>query len=312
MQQPIAHRREHTFTRMRQIRRFDARRADDHAHQHRRPEHTLCPARDAALAADDVPERMAEPLDAADGHEQAHEDRADAAVLPPRDLLIEQQADAAGADIAEDSAVAHIRLEQVERVCQVAGGDLRHDGARIGPCRGHAHGAQRAVGRERQRFDVLVRQTRHDGQCEERDGNRAGKRAETEQERRQQRKDERRERTQHLHQKPQDAAHRCRARQIRRAQRREDERQQHAQRRAGDGHAQRGQQRRDDRGQIAPVRREELRGNVAQVRPPRPEYRGVAPREPERQHKQREHTQRPRPALAAGARHGAASLSASP
>ena len=33
--------------------------------------------------------RMAEPLDAADGHEQAHEDRTDAAVLPPRDLLIE-------------------------------------------------------------------------------------------------------------------------------------------------------------------------------------------------------------------------------
>ena len=55
-----------------------------------------------------------------------------------------------------------------------------------------------------------------------------------------------------------------------------------------------------------------LRGNVAQVRPPRPEYRGVAPREPERQHKQREHTQCPRPAFCTRTRHGAASLSAPP
>lgn len=79
---------------------------------------------------------MAEPLDAAHGHKQAHEDRADAAVLPPRDLLVEQQTDAAGADIAEDGTVAHIRLEQIERIGQVARGDLRHDGARIGPRRG--------------------------------------------------------------------------------------------------------------------------------------------------------------------------------
>ena len=46
--------------------------------------------------------------------------------------------------IAEDSAVAHIRLEQVERVGQVARGDLRHDGARIGPRRGRTHGTQGA------------------------------------------------------------------------------------------------------------------------------------------------------------------------
>ena len=302
----------HAFTRVRQIRRFDARRADDDAHEHRRPDRALCPARDAALAADDASEHVAEPLDAADSHEQAHKDRADAAVLPPRDLLIEQQADAARADIAEDSAVAHIRLEQVERVGQVARGDLRHDGARIGPRRGRTHGTQGAIGRERQRFDVLIGHARHDGQRKKRDGDRAGKCAEAEQECRQQRKDQRRERAQHLHQKPQNPAHRRRARQVGRAQRREDERQQHTQRRAGDGHAQRGQQRRDDRGQVAPVRREELRDNVAQVHPPRPERRGIAPREPERQHKQREHTECPRPAPAARARHGAASLSAPP
>ena len=258
MQQPRAHRREHAFTRVRQIRRFDARRADDDAHEHRRPDHAPCPARDAALAADDAPEHVAEALDAADSHEQAHKDRADAAILPPRDLLIEQQADAARADIAEDGAVAHIRLEQIERVCQIAGRDLRHDGARIRPRRRRAHGAQRTVRRERERLDVLIGQARHDRKRKGRDGNRAGKRAKAEQKRRQQRKDQRRERAQHLHQKPQDAAHRRRARQVGRAQRREDERQQHAQRRAGDGHAQRGQQRRDDRGQVAPVRREEL------------------------------------------------------
>ena len=57
----------------------------------------------------------------------------------------------------------------------------------------------------------------------------------------------------------------------------EAERQRDAQRRTGDRHSQRRQQRRHDRGQIAPVRREELRGNVAQVCPPRPEHRGSQP-----------------------------------
>ena len=255
---------------------------------------------------------MAEPFDAAHRHKQAHQDRADAAVFPPRDLLIEQQTDAARADIAEDGAVAHVRLEQVERVGQIARCDLRHDGARICPRRRRAHGAQRAVGRERERLDVLIGQARHDRKRKDRDGNRAGKRAETEQKRRQQRKDQRRERAQHLHQKAQHRAHRRGTRQIMRAQRREAKRQRDAQRRAGDGHTQRRQQRRHDRGQIAPVRRKELRGNVAQVCPPRPEHRRVAARQPKGKHKQREHTQCPRPAFCTRTRHGAASLSAPP
>ena len=255
---------------------------------------------------------MAEPLDAAHGHKQAHEDRADAVVFPPRDLLVEQQTDAARADIAEDGAVAHVRLEQIERVGQIAGRDLRHDGARICPRRRRAHGAQRAVGRERERLDVLIGQARHDRERKDCDGNRAGKRAEAEQKRRQQRKDQRRERAQHLHQKAQHRAHRRRTRQIVRAQRREAERQRDAQRRTGNRHTQRRQQRRHDRGQIAPVRREELRGNVAQVRPPRPEHRGVTARQPKGKHKQREHTQCPRPAFCTRTRHGAASLSSPP
>ena len=193
MQQPRAHGREHGLARVRKIRRVDAHRADGHAQQHRRPENALCRARNAALAADDAPERMAEPFDAAHSHKQAHEDRADAAVFPPRDLLVEQQSDAASADIAEDGAVAHVRLEQIERVCQIAGRDFWHDGAGICPRRGRAHGAQRAVGRERERLDVLIGQARHHCKRKDRDGNRAGKRAKAEQKRRQQRKDQRRE-----------------------------------------------------------------------------------------------------------------------
>ncbi len=40
-------------------------------------------------------------------------------VLPPGDLFVQQQADPAGAHIAQDGAVAHIGLQQVEGVGEI-------------------------------------------------------------------------------------------------------------------------------------------------------------------------------------------------
>jgi hypothetical protein len=60
-----------------------------------------------------------------DHGEKQQQDRPHLVVLPPGDLFIKQQADSACAHIAQDGAVPHIALQQIEGVGEIGRQDLR-------------------------------------------------------------------------------------------------------------------------------------------------------------------------------------------
>ena len=216
----------------------NSHRADDHAHQHLPRAHAL-PCAGHCARRESYVQHVTEPLDTDQTVTNRHTRIAPTRPYSRHEIFsLGGRPDAAGTGHSRDRTVAHIRLRQVRRVGQMAGRS-RHDGARIGTRRGRAHGAQRAIGRRRQRSMLLAtRQARRVASVKSVLATVLGKCAETEQERRQQRKDP----APGTGAAPAPETAGCsapvRARQIRRAQRREDERQP-CQRRAGDGHAQR-------------------------------------------------------------------------
>ena len=104
-------------------------RKRDRAEQHQRgrrarQQPALLPAQ-GPLLLHQTGEPCAEMLHEIDHGEEEQQDCPHLVVLPPGDLFIKQQADSACAHIAQDGAVPHIALQQIEGVGEIGRQDLR-------------------------------------------------------------------------------------------------------------------------------------------------------------------------------------------
>ena len=265
-----------------QVRRRQGERAE-HEQEDRRPgQQPAAGGPQGALVLHQAGEPGAQVLHEIDHRKEQQQDRAHLVILPPGDLFIQQQADAAGPHIAQDGAVADVALQQIEGIGEIGGQDLREQGAEKGAGRRGPHGPQGQPGAQGRALDVLVGEAGHDGEGVDRDGGGAGEGAQPQKERGQQGQDQRREGPEHLDAEPKELFQCARARQRRRAGHGRRHRQRGPQGRAGDGHLHRGPQQRQDLAEKAPVRREHLRRDVRQVVPAAPHQPQVTAGEPGR------------------------------
>ena len=228
-----------------------------------------CPAQ-GHLLLHQAGQQGTEGLHEIDRDKEQQQNHAHFAILPPGDLFVEQQADAPGPHIAQNGAVAHVALQQIEGVGEVGRGNLRKNRPGKGPDGGGAHGPQSRVGPQRCVFHVLVGEAGHDGKGVDGDGGGAGKGADAQEEGGQQSQDQCRKGSEDLNAEPQELFYRPGARQGSGADHGGRDGEHSAQHRPGDGHLDGDPEEGQNFSGKAPLRGKHLPGNVRQVAPPGP------------------------------------------
>ena len=210
-------------------------------------------------------QELAQVFDEEHGDEQRQQHRAQTVVIAPADALVNQDAEAARADVTEDGSGAHVHLKAVQTVGEIGRQNLREHGAPEGAELVRTGGFQRLKRPHVDGFDGFVEHLRHHAEGEDDDGDGARERAQTEHQRADARDHQRRQRADDVENEAQDGQGDLAAVDVRGGRDRVGQRQQAADHAAHDAHLDGIQQRGNDLAQEGRIRLEDLREDFREL-----------------------------------------------